>query len=60
VNATAIALVGVIGGILVCMLTFLIAMVWDVKKDLKDKVDKNDCNRIMDKLENVARGNHDQ
>jgi hypothetical protein len=34
-NPTAIALIGVIGGILVCMLGLLISMVWDMKKDLR-------------------------
>ena len=52
------ALVGVIGGILVCMLGLLISMVNGVKKDLKDmktcveaKQDKSECIRLMDKYE---------
>ena len=51
-------LVGIIGGILVCMLGLLISMVWDLKKDLRSqkdcmnlKRDSAECNRLMDKHE---------
>jgi hypothetical protein len=52
------ALIGMIGGILVVMLSLLISMVWDLKKDLRSqkdcmnlKQDKHECDRIMDKME---------
>jgi hypothetical protein len=54
----AIALISIIGSILILMLTLLISMVWDLKKDLRSqkdcinlKVDKSSCDRIMDKHE---------
>jgi hypothetical protein len=52
------SLIGVIGGVLVCMLGLLISMVWDLKRDLKamkdcvnSKQEKAECIRVMEKLE---------
>lgn len=55
-NATA--LIGVIGGLLVCMVGLLINMVTGANKRLDamkncidNKQDRTECNRIMDKIE---------
>jgi L-cysteine desulfidase len=51
-NPMAIALVGVIGGILVCMIGLLIAMVVGLKKDIenRDNVIFNKITAIQDRL----------
>jgi hypothetical protein len=51
-------LISIIGTLMVCLFGILIFMVQDVRKELKDKVDKTDCNRIMDKLEDVVKEHH--
>lgn len=58
------ALLGIIGGLVLCVLTLLISIVWDIKKESREqrecldaKQDKEECNRIMDKSEETYKEN---
>jgi hypothetical protein len=71
---TTTPLIGVIGGIIICLLSLLIAMMWDMKKDLRctkssvdGRVKDSDCKANKDKVwqkiedlqKTVWRGEHE-
>jgi hypothetical protein len=74
-ETTATALIGVIGGILVCLLSLLIALILDIKKDLRctktsmsERVKETDCTKRNDDVwadikalqKQVWSGNHEK